>query len=85
MKKRVIASLLCMAMGLSLVACGGKETTTTTTTTEKAETKVEEKTEDKAADTAAEADAAIKICNECGFVAHRVGEITKGTKSVHVR
>ena len=32
MKKRVIASLLCMAMGLSLVACGGNDTATETTT-----------------------------------------------------
>lgn len=34
---------------------------------------------------AAEADAAIKICRECGFVANKVGEITEGSKTVHVK
>ena len=57
MKKRVIASLLCMAMGLSLVACGGSDTTTSTdTTTDTAAT--EEKAEEPAETTAAEETAA---------------------------
>ena len=52
MKKRVIASLLCLAMGLSLVACGGSDTTTSTDTTDSAAT--EEKAEETTADDSAE-------------------------------
>ena len=51
MKKRVLATLLCMAMGVSLVACGGKETTTDAPA---ADTKTEEKAEEKAEEPAKE-------------------------------
>lgn len=51
MKKRVIATLLCVAMGVSLVACGGKETTTDAPA---ADTKTEEKAEEKAEEPAKE-------------------------------
>ena len=68
MKKRVIASLLCMAMGLSLVACGGNDTTTETTTTDSAATeeKAEEPAEEPAESTEAPAEDAAEAEGE-GF------------------
>jgi len=56
MKKRVIATLLCMAMGLSLVACGSTETKTDAP----AESKTEDTKEEAKEDTKEEAKEEVK-------------------------